>query len=547
MDKKEKIQKLFKYFLVGITIFLFGFACWCAGKYDNDTNNCISAYAVEEENIVNLPFDFVSQDFQPQLLAFFQYNTSTNEYIDNYGYASFAYTPKIFFDKNDLSYKITFNNFSNFLSAGILKIIDCSFYDYMNNFNFANYTLYNLKDYCSIEESYYTLNLNNISFNNLCILQNNTGILLPVMFIEGINNIDNNLTNTIIYDTTNTFQSITYNWNYIINEINYGTFKIKTNSAERNNTYSINGKHDYMPVKDTRYFYLTVENKYQEGYNTGYDTGYANGYEDGHQENVYNPFYNKDYYIMYGYNEDTPAHYPDITTYNSMKQFVGYSILTNDTANTWLYNKINTYVINTYRVKMLGQVLQQSKWIDLQNASNLSFVKYHDDNFTNIMDFDCTITIEFNGGIVVSLSYLQGNTIEIDWHDINGVDYSNYLLFSITVSTTTNIYAVNTYYGFSMELSGTYTDGYASGYNAGLRASNGNYQNGYNAGYNDARTQTQYTFFNLISAIIDTPIYYFSQLFDYELLGINIKNFLLGLLTLGIVLAVIRVSVGKKD
>jgi len=104
----------------------------------------------------------------------------------------------------------------------------------------------------------------------------------------------------------------------------------------------------------------------------------------------------------------------------------------------------------------------------------------------------------------------------------------------------------DTYYqtGYSNGYNDGYTDGidenqttiYNNGYQTG-------YNNGYSSGQNDANT---YTFANLIGAAFDVPIDAFKSAFNYNVLGINLKDFFFAILTFGIVIFIVRLITGKK-
>ena len=91
-------------------------------------------------------------------------------------------------------------------------------------------------------------------------------------------------------------------------------------------------------------------------------------------------------------------------------------------------------------------------------------------------------------------------------------------------------------------------DGYASGEKAG-------YQNGYkkgktdgyNSGYSHGVSESNdYTFLGLISACVDAPITYFTSLFNFELLGVNLSGFLTGLFTLCVIVTIVKLCLGGK-
>lgn len=65
------------------------------------------------------------------------------------------------------------------------------------------------------------------------------------------------------------------------------------------------------------------------------------------------------------------------------------------------------------------------------------------------------------------------------------------------------------------------------------------------AGYNEGLQQgladaSDYSFFSLLSAVIDVPIQAFTSLFNFDLLGINLANFFYAIFTVCVILAVIR-------
>lgn len=100
--------------------------------------------------------------------------------------------------------------------------------------------------------------------------------------------------------------------------------------------------------------------------------------------------------------------------------------------------------------------------------------------------------------------------------------------------------------GFNEGYSAGESSGYSAGYSEGEEFG---YSNGYNSGeligYNNGYLEGienggKYTFFNLISAVIDAPIQAFMGLFNFELLGINLAGFFTGLLTLAFIITIVR-------
>lgn len=139
-------------------------------------------------------------------------------------------------------------------------------------------------------------------------------------------------------------------------------------------------------------------------------------------------------------------------------------------------------------------------------------------------------------------------------------DKGHYLEFSVKAYFANSNFALEprTYYFSNTELPDNYEEGYnagliegsASGYNDGYTSgytdgNNYGYNLGISEGYNDGYNVGiieggEYSFLGLIGAVVDAPIKAFTGLFNFEILGVNLSGFLLGLLTLAIVLAVIK-------
>lgn len=65
----------------------------------------------------------------------------------------------------------------------------------------------------------------------------------------------------------------------------------------------------------------------------------------------------------------------------------------------------------------------------------------------------------------------------------------------------------------------------------------------YSQGYQDGAATNGNTFMGLMSAVLDVPVKTFINLFDIEVLGYNIKNFLISILSLCFVAAIVRFCV----
>ena len=119
---------------------------------------------------------------------------------------------------------------------------------------------------------------------------------------------------------------------------------------------------------------------------------------------------------------------------------------------------------------------------------------------------------------------------------------------------------------FTYDMPGaSFNEGYNSGYGEGYQSGK---TDGYNTGKTDGKAEgiTQgktegyntgyaegvaaagnYTFFSLISAVIDAPIKAFSGLLNFEVLGVNMKGLLLSLLTVAFVFGVVKLFSGNAS
>lgn len=177
---------------------------------------------------------------------------------------------------------------------------------------------------------------------------------------------------------------------------------------------------------------------------------------------------------------------------------------------------------------------------------------------------------------VVRFSYSIGTGVgKYSFENVpSGIDVnSNYFVNAISTSV---IYSSNA--ETTLPLTGldivddAYQNGVVAGFNSGVQSSQG-YQNGYNVGFADGeqaavrpnydkgydagynvgfgageqaglQAANDYSFFSFIAACIDAPIQAFMGLFNFEILGMNMSNFSLGLLTAAIIIIVLKFALG---
>lgn len=92
-------------------------------------------------------------------------------------------------------------------------------------------------------------------------------------------------------------------------------------------------------------------------------------------------------------------------------------------------------------------------------------------------------------------------------------------------------------------------EAYDNGFSAGVNSINKNdiFNQGYTKGFSEGSAEgSNYSFMSLIGAVIDAPISAFTGLFDFTLLGVNLRSFILAMLTLAIVIVLIRIALGGK-
>lgn len=113
--------------------------------------------------------------------------------------------------------------------------------------------------------------------------------------------------------------------------------------------------------------------------------------------------------------------------------------------------------------------------------------------------------------------------------------------------------ASDTLDGCFLCVSGQFRNGFAAGYNEGLvdgfdpgfdAGKRYGYNDGYAAGVADSN---QSGFASLLFAVVDTPVKAFSSLLDFEILGVNLKNFVLSVLTLAFFISILRWILGKSS
>lgn len=192
-------------------------------------------------------------------------------------------------------------------------------------------------------------------------------------------------------------------------------------------------------------------------------------------------------------------------------------------------------------------------------------------------EFDYTNVVALNAGISTSnaafrpLSSFLGNSSPYEYSFFSrqsslnryfNFAFSNHYSHSTSVPTGglySDLRNFFTYYVNSSDIADTlYDEGFAAGsqigYNQGFQAGAvGGYANGYEVGSTDGynmgfsagvASANDYSFLGLIGAVFDAPIQAISGLLSFEILGFNVKTFVLSLFTLCVVLKLVSVITG---
>lgn len=295
--------------------------------------------------------------------------------------------------------------------------------------------------------------------------------------------------------------------------------------------------------------------------------GGLNSYELSINSNYSNyfPFLYTIFNVQMRYNQDTGIlefkprfRYPVIVDGNFLVSDTGKMVLSDYTYLNFLtdnYNDGYTYKFNDTWISTDGST-------GLRPNGGYCFVSMDNSSYNGG-------TLSIGGGYVAGIIfkyYVEGNflidkmvsvTYQLD-HITYTDSYGNYIRFQITSSNFAP--DTRTYYFGNVNLTDNeyYQSGYQSGYNGGynqgyregeIEGQDSGYTSGYNAGKNDGynlgyntglENSNEYSFTSLISSVIDVPVKTFTSLFNFEILGVNLSGFFLGLLTCCIVLTIVK-------
>ena len=298
-----------------------------------------------------------------------------------------------------------------------------------------------------------------------------------------------------------------------------------------------------------------------EGYNDGYDKGYdaghtagkSEGYDDGYSEGLAAGTRAAMYGIFANATFDAVFTYVDDQYYSNEREVT----ITGESLEPYLiYSAVDFQLFyNRYEDYMQGYDLQEA---DFTIRFNVPF-SYSLETYPFLWQ-GSSIGVVFTliGTDGLQYSYSLGTSRLPDGVAIPfPIPDSSFMVSSISVGFAA---AYNTMTGMSVFASassnyyGGYSDGFNSGYESGRldgyfqgvdSTASQKYQEGYSAGYSAGLNVAEKgDFFNLFSALIDAPVSVFSSLLNFDILGFNMRNLVLSLLSVALVISAIRLFSG---
>ena len=305
---------------------------------------------------------------------------------------------------------------------------------------------------------------------------------------------------------------------------------------------SIDGS--YVWTDGVNYYYFstvcsiqfTTYSEYDLGLSDGYNNGYNQGKTDGFDEASNN---------YYGYG---PFNYSTISYYSATSS----GIIINSPLTELYSGRFTSYEcveafnggFYLYDPDVESCMIDND---DLQVGLRVVF-----DTPISCLRYSHLVPLRLGFGNIITLSFTDGTSTSFNMADgyydyIDLSDYSSKYILSLDVIMLRLDY-IDIGLAFSNDYVHIYDlayrdgrdDGYSSGYTEGSVVG---YNNGYNNGLNDSN---QYTFYNLFGAVLDAPVKVFSDLFNFELLGVNLLGLITGLFTLAVVIVIIKKVMGGK-
>ena len=196
--------------------------------------------------------------------------------------------------------------------------------------------------------------------------------------------------------------------------------------------------------------------------------------------------------------------------------------------NTVLYPKINI-------VNQAFSTLNEGYLYIMSGSEPYRVPLIFDGTSTAVADFEL-LNKEIGGLNITSLSLIYNS--DGDYLPIAPFDYRFYI----------NIPGYSSYnqaynFGYTKGESNGLLTGEKIGYQLGFEKGNeSGYNSGYNEGYNKG-LNTDKLFFNFFSAIIDAPVSVFTNMFNIEILGVNMSKFAISIFSIALLICVVRLFI----
>lgn len=390
--------------------------------------------------------------------------------------------------------------------------------------------------------------INNAILNPVVYRWNNVIDLSSLIDSLSFNNVFYFMRDNVLYSVNNfTVSSDSLSYTYTYNDSS--TFQVySTDLGWSDSSYQV----IYFPttygsiesyVNDSTLYDFLLSNgsfsdynsySYDQGYNNGYSIGYNNAYNDGLA-------YATNMFSGYG-----PFLY---STWSIVNRFDHSQILGDFTG------RFTSEYFNSFNggFTFSNQLFADIESYFLENEDSEGVFKVVFDNYLPISQYTEWVTYNFTFGNEITFILDNGSKIYIDndsvTKSINLSDYSNLSIVSLFVSFASSF---SDYGDFGLSSNANYMYAYQNGYNDGFGVGKANgfsdgFKSGKASGYNEGlNAANQFTFFSLISAVVDAPINAFSSLFNFDILGVNILSLLTGLFTLLLVVVVIKLIMGGK-
>lgn len=305
---------------------------------------------------------------------------------------------------------------------------------------------------------------------------------------------------------------------------------------------------------------------YEEGYTAGFNSGFNNGFNEGLSE---------------GYEEGEQAGFDSaigemkagIFARSSLQVSFAMTYSGNTTtydvpldSSAFIYGGINFRYLNTYIQDQLGvstfylaglKVIFEEA-VSWETITNLRFSTDLINSSTNENVF-LTSTVQ----LIRDLNY-PDLVMSFDLYEDNGlyrlsdvIAYPSWLIKQMNININMGTRSPGSFNFSIYDGLSSYTEGYevgfidgesqgnSIGYDKGyLTGQNAGYKEGYNVGKIDGiESANEYSFVGLLSAVVDVPVRAFTSLFDFNVLGINIAQFFLSLLSVAFVLVVVKLLI----